>query len=174
MAQLSEGLGFDLADALTGYGEALAHFLESMLTAVIETKTHADDSFLARGERLEHGGHLFLQVDINGGLGWGHYALVFNQVAEMSFVITNGRLERQGLLGNFFGLAHDIDRNVHALGNFFLGGLATELLDELLTGANLLVDPLDHVNGDADGACLIGDGARDGLANPPGRVSGKF
>ena len=30
------------------------------------------------------------------------------------------------------------------------------------------------MNGDADGAGLIGDGAGDGLADPPGGVSGEF
>ncbi len=32
---------------------------------------------------------------------------------------------------------------------------------------------LDHVDGDADGAALVGDGAADGLANPPGGIGGE-
>jgi hypothetical protein len=41
-------------------------------------------------------------------------------------------------------------------------------------GADELVDGLDHVHRDADGAGLVGDGAGDGLANPPGGVGGEF
>jgi hypothetical protein len=37
-------------------------------------------------------------------------------------------------------------------------------------GANQLVDRLDHVHGDANGAGLVGDGAGDGLADPPRSV----
>jgi len=45
-----------------------------------------------------------------------------------------------------------------------------QLLDELARGPDELVDRLDHVHRDADGARLVGDGARDGLADPPRRV----
>ena len=50
------------------------------------------------------------------------------------------------------------------------GRLAAQLLHQLARGADQLVDGLDHVHRDADGARLIGDGAGDGLANPPGGV----
>ena len=43
-------------------------------------------------------------------------------------------------------------------------------LQQLALDAHELVDGLHHVHGDADGAGLIGDGARDGLADPPGGV----
>ncbi len=50
------------------------------------------------------------------------------------------------------------------------GRLAAQLLHQLARGADQLVDGLDHVHRDADGAGLVGDGAGDGLANPPGGV----
>ena len=74
-------------------------------------------------------------------------------------------------LQNFAHLGH---RNVHALGNLFAGRLATELLDELAAGADELVNRLDHVHGDANGARLVGDSAGNGLADPPGRVGGEL
>src|ERR1019366_2264742 len=40
--------------------------------------------------------------------------------------------------------------------------------------ANQLVDDLDHVHREADGARLVGNGSGDGLANPPGGVGGKL
>ena len=45
---------------------------------------------------------------------------------------------------------------------------------KLLLHAHQLVDGLDHVHRDADGARLVGDGAGDGLADPPGGVGGKL
>ena len=45
--------------------------------------------------------------------------------------------------------------------------LAAELLEELALHPHHLVDGLDHVHGDADGATLVGEGAGDGLADPP-------
>ena len=44
------------------------------------------------------------------------------------------------------------------------------LLQDLARDAVHLVDRLDHVHRDADGARLVGDRARDRLADPPGRV----
>src|SRR5260370_40588395 len=53
VAQLAQHLGFDLADTFTGEGESLAHFLERVLAAVLQTDAHPDDLFLARGEGLQ-------------------------------------------------------------------------------------------------------------------------
>ena len=47
------------------------------------------------------------------------------------------------------------------------GRLAAELLQHLALHPQDLVDRLDHVDGDADGAGLVGDGPGDGLADPP-------
>ncbi len=81
-----------------------------------------------------------------------------------------GRLEADRLLGDLEDLPHLLHRHVH-LGRDLLGGrLAPELLDELPGGADELVDRLDHVHRDADGAGLVGDGAGDRLADPPGGV----
>ena len=49
-------------------------------------------------------------------------------------------------------------------------GLAAEHLHQVALRAHQLVDRLDHVHGDADRARLIGDRARDRLADPPGGV----
>src|SRR6267143_555284 len=48
--------------------------------------------------------------------------------------------------------------------------LAAELLEQATADADELVDGLDHVDRDADGPRLVGDGARDGLTDPPRRV----
>src|SRR6266849_8546231 len=175
MTQFSQHLGFDLADAFASNREDLPHFFERMIGAVIQAKTHADDSFLARRERLQHGGHLFLQIEIDGRVRGRLHVFILDEVAKVRLVFfSDGRFEGKGLLRNLLGLAHRVHGNVHALGNFFRSRLTPEFLHQLLTGANLLVDRLDHVHGNADGARLIRDGPGDGLANPPSGVGRKL
>src|SRR5438552_3143268 len=67
-------------------------------------------------------------------------------------------------------LADALARDGEVLTDLLGGVLAAELLDELARGADQLVDRLDHVHRDADRPRLVGDGAGDGLANPPGGV----
>ena len=45
---------------------------------------------------------------------------------------------------------------------------------QLAGDADDLVDGLHHVDGDADGAGLVGDGPGDGLADPPGGIGGEL
>ncbi len=100
---------------------------------------------------------------------------VLDEVAEVRvFLFADGRFQRDGLLRDLEHLAHLGHGNVHALGDLFAGGLAAQLLNQLTRSADELVDGLDHVHRDADGAGLIGDGAGDGLANPPGGVGGEL
>ena len=47
-------------------------------------------------------------------------------------------------------------------------------MQHLAARAHDLVDGLDHVHGDADGARLVGDRAGDRLPDPPGGVGGEF
>src|SRR5690606_12557338 len=55
-------------------------------------------------------------------------------------------------------------------GQLFRGRLAADLMQHLTLGADDLVDRLDHVHRDADGAGLVGDRAGDRLTYPPGGV----
>ena len=49
-----------------------------------------------------------------------------------------------------------------------------QLLEQLAGDADDLVDGLHHVDRDADGAGLVGDGPGDGLADPPGGIGGEL
>ena len=49
-----------------------------------------------------------------------------------------------------------------------------QLLQELAADPNHFVDGLHHVDRDADGASLVGDGPGDGLPDPPGSVGGEL
>ena len=86
------------------------------------------------------------------------------------FFLADGRLQADRLFGDLQDLAHLVLGVVHLVGDFLGCGLATELLNEGALGADEFVDGFDHVHRNTDGAGLIGDGARDGLTNPPGGV----
>src|SRR6187200_1698221 len=69
VAQLSERLGLDLADALAGDGEVLADLLERVLAAVANAEAHLDYLLLARRERFEDRFGLLLQVQVDHRVG---------------------------------------------------------------------------------------------------------
>src|SRR5215471_11061446 len=79
MAQLAQRLGFDLPDALARDGEALADFLERVLAAVADAEAHLDDLLFARRERLEHRLGLFLEIQIDHGLGRGDHLAILDE-----------------------------------------------------------------------------------------------
>ena len=64
--------------------------------------------------------------------------------------------------------------DLHRGGDFFGGWLAAELLLQPARGADQAVDRLDHMHRNADRAGLIGDGAGDRLADPPGRIGAEL
>ena len=84
--------------------------------------------------------------------------------------LADRRLEPDRLLRDLQHHAHLVERQLHLLGDLVGVGLAAELLHQVALRAHQLVDRLDHVHGDADRAGLVGDRARDRLADPPGGV----
>ncbi len=83
-------------------------------------------------------------------------------------------MQRNGLLRHFQKRVDTRDRHVHFVSQFFRRGFATKLLRKLFLRAPELVHDFNHVHRNTDGARLIGNRARDGLANPPDGVGGKF
>src|SRR5215472_2818774 len=66
VAQFAQRLGLNLTNAFAGYGEHLPDFFEGALISVLKPETHADDTFLARAELLQHTGHRFPQAESDG------------------------------------------------------------------------------------------------------------
>src|SRR3954468_11631611 len=64
--------------------------------------------------------------------------------------------------------------HVELLGQLLRGGLAAQVLEHLALDAGELVDDLDHVHRDADGAGLVGHRPGDRLPDPPRRVRGEL
>ena len=67
-------------------------------------------------------------------------------------------------------LAHFLQRHGELLGQFLRRRLTPDLVQHLARGAHDLVDRLDHVDRDTDGAGLVGDRAGNRLPDPPGGV----
>src|SRR5437899_5805421 len=70
--KLRHGPGLDLADALTGELERLAHLFERAGLAAVETEAQAQDLALAVGERLEETVDLLRQQRLGGGIERRH------------------------------------------------------------------------------------------------------
>src|SRR5262249_36904581 len=129
----------------------------------------------AWSERAQHLRRLVFQIDVDDGFRRRDHGTVFDEVAQMRiFLFADRRLQRNRFLRDLQYLADLSYRNVHALGNFFRRRLAPKFLHQLPRRTDQLVDGFDHVHRNTDGAGLIGDGAGNGLADPPRSVRGEF
>src|SRR5882757_6678160 len=173
--QLRHRLRLDLADPLAGHAVDLADLVEGTGLAVGEAEPQPHHACLALGERLEHRLQLILKQRERHRVH-GHHGLgVFDEVTELAVAfVADGLVQRNRLTRVLLDLQHLLRRDVHFLGELFWRGLATQILEQLTLDAPELVDHLDHVHRDADGARLVGHGARDRLADPPRGVRGEL
>ena len=106
----------------------------------------------------------------------GHDGLrVLDEVAQLGIaLVADGLVQGNRLAGVLLDLQHLVHGDVHLARQLLRSGLATQVLQQLALNAAQLVDDLDHVHRDTDGAGLVGHGAGDRLANPPGGVRGEF
>src|SRR5262250_1330005 len=106
MAELAEGLGFDLTYALAGDREVLAHLFEGVLAAVGEPEAEPQHLLLARGERVQHLVGLLTQREPDHALHGRAHLLVLDEVAQVAvLLLADGRLEGDRLLGDLDDLA---------------------------------------------------------------------
>ena len=101
----------------------------------------------------------------SGGLAVGE------EIAQLALVVgADALVQRHGGLRGRERLVDVLDREARGLGQLLARRVAAELDLEPAGGAAELLLPLDDMDGHADGARVVGDGALHGLANPPGRV----
>src|SRR4051794_16381397 len=173
--KLLEGLVLDLADALARDVERAPDLVERARVLAAEAVAELEDAALAVGEVLQGLAQRLLGEDLGGALVRGLGALVGDELAELRLLLVADRL-----LEADRGLRGALDRvdllgvDPGDLGDLVGGGLAPQLRDQLALGAADLVELLDDVDGDADGARLVGQRAGDGLADPPRRVGGEL
>ena len=171
MAELAQRLRLDLTDSLSRDVELLADLFKRVVRVHVDAEAHAQDLRLARREPGQDGFGRLAQAFVGRRIDRRADRRVLDEVAEMRiFIIADGRLHGDRLLGDLQHLANLVFRHLHALAQLFRRGLTAHLLQHLAGNPVELVDRLDHVHRNPDGPGLIGDRARDGLTNPPGRV----
>src|SRR5687768_8181417 len=84
MAELAQGLGFDLANALTGHPELATDLLECPAAAVLKSKSHREDGAFPLREREQHIIDLLLEHLAGGGIGRRQRLLILNEIAEVA------------------------------------------------------------------------------------------
>ncbi len=143
-----------------------------MAGAVRQAESHLEDPPLPRGETGQDAVQFFFQQAEAGPVGGVLGVLVFDEIADPHIPIVAHRgVQGDGLAGHPQEGVDARDRQPHFPGEIVGGGFPAEILGELPLRPPKPGHDLDHVRGDANGAGLIGNGAGDGLANPPDRVS---
>src|ERR1700730_6386077 len=151
--ELTQRLGFDLANPFARDVEFLADLFERVLTLTANSETKPDDLLFFRREGLENVRGLVANIGIDDGVNRPTNPSVFCQVTERGFpVAAHRRFERDRVTGDGLQLLDLLDGNVHAPADFIVGRHAPQLFFELAGGAQKLIHALVHVNGNADGA----------------------
>src|SRR5690348_6624539 len=173
--EFADGFGFDLADALAGDLEDAADFFERVGVPVADAVAQLDDLALAVGEGLEDLLDLVLEHLLRGALDGIVGLLILDEVAEIGILgFADGTIQRDWVAADFEHAAGLADRHLGALGDLLDGRLAPKLLHEHLADVPQLAHRLDHVHWNANRAGMIGDGAGDRLADPPGGVGAEL
>src|SRR5215470_752487 len=175
LTQLGHHLALDLPDALARQPETAADLVQGARLTVVEAVPHADDLLLAVLKGGQHPAQVVLQqAGDHGGLGVGRLG-VLDEVAKRRLLLVADRHVQAHRVARVVEQVGDLlDGQPGALGQFLVGGLAAKQLVELTLEPGELVDLLDKVHGQPDGAALVGHAARDGLADPPRRVGGEL
>src|SRR5262245_3907645 len=90
------------------------------------------------------------------------------------FLVADRGFQAERLLGDLQDLAHLLERHGELFGKLLRRWFAPDLVQQLSRGAHDLVDGLDHVHGNANGAGLVSNRAGDGLPDPPCGVGRKL
>src|SRR4051812_4071443 len=169
--QLLQRLVLDLADALARDVERPPDLVERARVLPAQAVAQLEHTALAVRQVLQRLAQGFLGEDLGGALVRRLRALVGDELAELRLLLVADRLlERDRRLRAALDRLDLLRLDPRDLGDLVGGGLAPELGDELALGPADLVELLDDVHGDANRPGLVGQGARDRLADPPGRV----
>ena len=128
----------------------------------------------ARVQALERVREL-LPAEVDRRLLVGAVALrVLDQVAVERLAVADGRLEAHGILDEIEQLLDALLGEAALLGELLRRRVAVQLLRELPARAHHAAHLLGDVDGKADRPALVGERARDRLADPPRRVGRKL
>src|SRR4051794_39099215 len=169
--QLLQRLVLDLADALARDVERPPDLIQRAGMLAAQPVAQLEHPALAVREVLERLAQGLLREDLGGALVRRLGPLVGDELAELGLLLVADRLlERYRRLRRALDRVDLIGVDAGDLGDLLGRGLAPELGDELALGPADLVQLLNDVDRDADRARLVGQGPRDRLPDPPGRV----
>ena len=175
MLELSDGLGLDLPDALARDLEDASDLFEGVGVPVPDAVAQFEDLALAVGERLEELLDALAEHVLCGCVRRRGLAFVLDELAEVAVVaLADGPVDADGVAADLHDAANVGDGHAGLVREFLHGRLAPGDLQDLLLDVAQPRHGLDHVDGDADGPGVIGDGAGDGLADPPRGVGGEL
>src|SRR5450830_575383 len=175
VAQLAQRLGFDLANPFTGNVELLTDFLKGVVGIHVDAETHAQNLGFTGSEAGEYFACRFFKALNGSNIDGRLHGRVFDEVTQVGvFVITDRGFHGDRLFSDLQYLADLVLRHFHAFAQLFRGRFTTHFLQHLPGNTVELVDRLDHVHRNTDGAGLVGDRASDRLTDPPGGISREF
>src|SRR5713101_3520372 len=161
LTQLAQCLGLDLTDSLARDSKLFADFLERVVGLLTDSEAHPEYLLFARRERCQNFACLLAEVALDRSLYRRGRELILDEVAQRTlFLVADRRLERNRLFDDLEDLLDLVERHLHLLGDFFRSRFTPKPLDEQAGNAQELVDRLDHMHRNADGAALVGDRAR--------------
>ena len=173
--QLPQRFGFDLPDALARDVEFLADLFERMLALAAYAEPQPDHLLFFRRKSFQDAGGLVANVGFDHRVYRRAHPTVFDQVAQSGFAVApDWRFERNRVARNGLQLLDFLHRDIHPAPNFVICRSSSQFLLQLARRAQELVHALVHVHRNADGAGLVCNCARNGLADPPRGVCGEL
>src|SRR5262245_10560128 len=125
MPELAQRFGFNLPDALAGYGKLLSYFFESVIGLFPNSEPHSQHLLLARRECGKDLARLLLKIQIGHSFRRRHDTLVFDEISQMAvLLLADRRLERDRFFGNLQYFAYLVKRDLHFLRDFLRRWLA--------------------------------------------------
>src|SRR3712207_3883906 len=167
----AQGLHLDLAGPLLAYAGGLGDLAQGAGLAAVEAVAHLDDLRLALGQRLDRLDERHLPLaDLDAGVVFAA-PLVGEHLPHLRAVLrTHLRVDGGDRLADLAQTPGLLGLHVEPVGELLLRGVAAELEAQRVLRAAEAVERVDDVGGKADRAGAVGDGAGDGLADPPRRV----
>src|SRR4029079_17459639 len=137
----------------------------------LEAEAELENAPLTLGEGIERFADSLLAEGLLGLVERVRSFAVGEEIAELAFVVRSDALvQGDGRLGRAQRFVDVLNRKAGRLRELLLRRLAPELDLEPAGGPAKLLLALDDVDGNADGARVVGDGALHRLADPPGGV----
>src|SRR5579885_2450524 len=174
VAQLADGTFLDLADALACHPQLLAHLFQGVIVVVCQAEAQLDDLPLARGELGQRLAQFIAQHLVFRDFNRPAFAHIFDDVAERVFLfLGEWRVEREDLFGPDQQFVHALRRHSQALADNLRRWLPSQFLVKLARHAFHAHHLFHDIDGQANDARPLQNGAGDALLNPPGRVGGE-